>query len=109
MDCGGYYRSRQPLRFHRPSLIMTKLLASLGKWLLDTFGEKLPEPKRQFIPVIDRQIINAATQAVLDAALMDASGEYKRHQAYSKLVKQFPEESRNILSIAIELAVWSTK
>lgn len=34
-----------------------------------------------------------------------ASGEYKRHQVFAKLIKTFPEASKRDLGMAIEMAV----
>lgn len=38
-------------------------------------------------------------------ALKDASGEYKRHQVYARLLKEFPRESKRAISRAIEEAL----
>ncbi len=35
----------------------------------------------------------------------EASGEYKRHQVYAQLIKDFPRVSKRTIGLAIELAL----
>jgi len=35
----------------------------------------------------------------------EQSGEWKRHQVYARLIKEFPQISRKDLGLAIEIAV----
>lgn len=50
----------------------------------------------------------AAEKIVAQLAALDASGEYKRHQALAMLKKLFPEAPERELSKAIEGAVEAT-
>ena len=36
---------------------------------------------------------------------VDGSGEYKRHQVYARLIKEFPTAQRRHLALAIEIAL----
>ena len=64
-------------------------------WLLG----KLESPK-DLPPYLERA-------AVLVAAIdrVEQGGEWKRHQVYARLIKEFPQISRKDLGLAIEIAV----
>ena len=53
----------------------------------------------------DDPVAAAADQLCYDLADLPQSGEYKRHQVYAKLIKQFPAVPKRDLALAIELAV----
>ena len=59
-----------------------------------------PEPAGQDSPLVARARI-----LVADAERANASGEYKRHQVYARLLKEFPAERRRGCSKAIEKAM----
>ena len=42
---------------------------------------------------------------IKEVDVLDASGEYKRHVVYAKLIKKFPKFARRSLALAIEVAV----
>lgn len=76
-------------------------IAQFLRWLL-TFVEPVVvfPATPAAIPPLD---IRAAA-LVAEAELLKASGEYRRHQVYARLLKEFPEQKRE-LGIAIERAV----
>lgn len=57
------------------------------------------------LPEIKRELIDAAVDTIKGPWAEEHSGEYKRHQVYAKLIKQFPEESKKHIALAIEIAV----
>lgn len=62
-------------------------------------------------PTVALSIYKAASELVGRYEINEPfqSGEWKRHQVYAKLIKQFPEESRNEIALALEIAVWTAK
>lgn len=54
---------------------------------------------------VGTEVQQRAVVLVRAAAALDGSGEAKRHQAYAQLIKDFPNESKRVLSRAIEDAV----
>jgi hypothetical protein len=54
---------------------------------------------------LPRDVSTAADRIVLQAQKLSASGEYKRHWAYARLVKQCPNASHLDASLAIEQSV----
>lgn len=44
-------------------------------------------------------------QLVQEAELLDASGEYKRHQVYARLIKEFPLAAKREIAFCIEETV----
>jgi hypothetical protein len=42
---------------------------------------------------------------IAEETYLEQSGEYKRHQVFSKLIKTYPNVSKKELGLAIELAV----
>ena len=62
---------------------------------------KINEEKEKEIPAYTKR----AYELVKEYDTLQASGEYKRHQIYSKLIKEFPEVSKKDLALSIELGV----
>lgn len=79
------------------------LLARLGQWLVARYDRSpnFPLPADIF-PAIERAKI--LIDEVEATAPTNASGEYKRHQAYAKLIKEFGGLRHRWLSLALELA-----
>jgi len=76
-----------------------RLLRRLLAWL-----DPPPDPEI-VIPVLD-PVQALASQLITQAnALMDTTGEYRRHWVYAKLIKAFPDRRKRDLSMAIEVAV----
>ena len=76
---------------------MRQHLARGLRWLADWLDPPvLPE-----MSAIEAQ----ALVWVRDMAAMSASGEYKRHQVYARLLKAFPDTPHRHVSQAIERAV----
>lgn len=62
------------------------------------------EPKTDIMPVLE-----VARALVTWAETQDASGEWRRHQVFGRLVKAFPHRSKDVLGLLIELAVRERK
>ncbi len=78
-------------------------------WLNDKFATEKAEYQKSAL------LLSPEVQAIADSALplssacnsIDMSGEAKRHQVYSRLIKNFPDASRQDIALAIEIAVRS--
>jgi len=61
------------------------------------------------VPVVrvpDLTPLEARTRGLVRAAAsVQASGEYKRHQVYARLIQEFPDVAHTTIGIAIERAV----
>jgi hypothetical protein len=77
-------------------------LIAFALWLLKKCGYV-----QLLVPVEVQQYILEAKIAVNreETRTHGTSGEYKRHQAYSHMIKRFPAASKNHLALAIEIAV----
>lgn len=71
-------------------------LPAIAKWAGVTL---VSEPKQS--------ILKDAKELVTQVELIykEQSGEYKRHQVYSKLLKKYPEETKREIALAIEIAM----
>lgn len=79
---------------------MKDLLARLGWWLVRRYSKTQP------VPVIDARLMDAARVEVdREGGDAEANGELRRHRAYARLIRQFPDASRNQIGLAIEIAV----
>lgn len=72
---------------------MKNLLYHFGLWLT---SKTTP---------VDNLLLQAATSVCKSMQGLNASGEYKRHQAYAQLIDQFPEARYRDLAYAIELVI----
>lgn len=70
-------------------------LAWFAAWLRPAEPPPPPDPKT----------LRAQALVADYDALVDVSGEYKRHQVYARLRKEFPEAEGRDLGLLIELAV----
>jgi hypothetical protein len=77
---------------------MKKTIQRFALWLLSLF----PVPVDNTLP---DYAIRAEVLVREQEAFTDTSGEYKRHQVYAKLIKEFPDVRQRDLGLAIELAV----
>ena len=71
--------------------MMRRWLMRFGLWLARWNGWPTPA------------IMAAARDLVNELEPRPESSEWKRHQAYSRLIKRFPTERRRRLALAIEL------
>ena len=53
---------------------------------------------------LEPALLKRTTQLILDIEKRPESGEWKRHQVYSRLVKEYPTVSKSTLALAIEVA-----
>ena len=60
-------------------------------------------PRRD--PMADRGTAASRLVAWADARFPETSGEHKRHQVYAVLIKQYPNDRKRDLGLAIELAL----
>jgi hypothetical protein len=85
---------------------MKKLLIRLAFWILARYHLKPLFPSR--IPIFDKQVATArALIAEQEIKHPDASGEYKRHMVYARLIKVYPRVRKRYLALAIETAICS--
>lgn len=56
--------------------------------------------QKSFDPVL----LERVAELVAHADQVDGSGEYKRHQVYARLIKEYPATPRSTLALAIEVA-----
>ena len=54
---------------------------------------------------LDLALLDRATALIRQAEVLEGSGEYKRHQVYARLIKEYPTRSRTELALAIEVAL----
>ena len=71
-------------------------LPQIAKWAGVTL---LPKPNEGIL-LEAKRLCNVA-----EAIHTDQSGEYKRHQVFSRLIKAFPAAKKRELGLAIEVAV----
>lgn len=60
-----------------------------------------PEPTYQ-VTVVKDALWDRALALTAEMAKIRSSGEYKRHQVYSRLQKEFPERTHQALGVVIE-------
>ena len=73
-------------------------------WFLKLFGWKYPEPIRMLIPEDIKEIlyVTELKMAALDLT-EGTSGEYRRHQVFSRLMKLYPKMPHYKIALAIEI------
>ena len=83
------------------SLFLANLLRQLANWLVPP----IPEPP----PVEDPALWRVRELVSAQESAGGPSGEYKRHQVYARLLKEFPERRKRDLAYLIELVIreWS--
>ena len=79
---------------------MIKAVQRFALWFLKVSGYEFPKPQ-----IFANRYVPAAKLLCAEFANWDASGEAKRHQVYSRLIKQFPEARKKDLALAIELGL----
>ena len=79
---------------------MRKILGCLGWWLVRRYADTLPIQSIP-LPVMDA----ARAEIEREGRDAEANGELRRHRAYARLLKQFPDAPRRQIGLAIELAV----
>ena len=72
---------------------MTRLLTMFGLWIA-RLGNWPPE-----------ELICRARTLCVEWQRPDLSGEFKRHQVFARLIKEFPQVEHRKLALAIELAL----
>lgn len=86
---------------------MKQLILRVCAWLvalLTAIVDRLDPPKPAE-PVVESPLAARVRALVAEHAALEASGEYKRHQVYARLLKEFPNEQGRDLGLLIELAV----
>ena len=73
---------------------MKRLITRFVLWLAEKYGYWPPH-----------RVIASAKVLCAAQELVEGSGEYKRHQVYAKLIKEYPTISKRTLGLAIELAL----
>lgn len=56
-----------------------------------------------------QRLVLAALPLIIAVDVIQASGEAKRHQVYSRLLKAFPGESKDEVAFALEVAIRKAK
>ena len=79
---------------------LSQFLHRLAEWLSSTPPPAPPELLPED-PALWRVRALVKEQETMDGP----SGEYKRHQVYAKLLKEFPERRRRDLAYLIEVAI----
>jgi hypothetical protein len=74
---------------------------TVATWLRRLADWICPLPPPPTTAVDDRALVLAR----MLQSMTKASGEYKRHEVYARLIKEFPAVPRRDLALAIELAV----
>ena len=82
--------------------MFNKILIQIGLKLLFWGAYKIL-PQANIVP--DKVITFAQIFCDKYEAVTDVSGEWKRHQAYSALIKKFPLVKKRVLALAIELEI----
>lgn len=59
----------------------------------------------QLYGAFDPVLLERAGELVADINDHEGSGEYKRHQVYARLMKEFPSFTHRQIALAIELAL----
>jgi hypothetical protein len=95
------------------AMLLGALLARLYRWqverdrvprvMFDAVSAELTSVQERF--ALPHSVTAAAKAITRDCERLDAGGEYKRHQAYAKLIGQFPDMPKRDLAFAIELAL----
>lgn len=92
---------------------MKKLLAKIGQWLVDKFGESVGEIEHDlelsgaYILHLDHWLVAAAEEIVqqVEVDIEGAAGENKRHRAFALLCRRAPQSKHRDVSKAIEIAL----
>lgn len=72
-------------------------------WLIETLKALLLWLDPPTLIVVAPDLVHLRTRELVAAAEgLDASGEYKRHQVYAALLKEFPSALKRDLAFAIE-------
>ena len=79
------------------TMALAAALARLSAWLY----EEPPAPP----PTPDPLAVRADALVAWAETLSETGGEYRRHQVYAKLLREFPGRRRCDLGLAIEFAV----
>ena len=82
-------------------------MLTLARWLR-RLADWLDPPVPVVVRPVEPSVVQLRAQALTeeqDARWPERSGEAKRHQVYSRLLKDFPETPRRILARAIEDAL----
>ena len=87
------------------SAILGVLLGLLIGYGLRKWGSTPPTPcSRAHLPSVDSPLLVRTKELVTQQEAEGGNGELKRHRAYARLIKDFPDLSRRQLAVAIEVA-----
>ena len=81
-------------------LLCAVLGAAVGYWWLPRPAAVLDNPAS--VEAVESPLEARARELTAQAEAGPGGGEYKRHQVYAKLIKEFPAESRRLIAMAIE-------
>jgi hypothetical protein len=87
---------------------MKRLLIKFAMWVLKRYAPAQPETKPVGQLTLSAEVMELARAAQpLCAAVdkFDASGEYKRHSVYARLLKSFPNAIKRDVALAIEIGL----
>lgn len=77
------------------------MIYTILSWLVSLFGYKLVSIEHWvFEPLEQEEIIK---KYIAKFARFEGDGEWKAHQVYAKLIKDFPDVPKSKLRLAIEL------
>jgi len=82
---------------------MKHLLSRLASWVLRCCGCSLLPLLPEVQKVVRRARVLCAEQD--ERCALGTSGEYKRHEVYARLLKEFPEVRKRNVALAIEVAL----
>lgn len=87
---------------------MKKLLVKLA-WKIINRWDPPKKTLEQKLPFIPDKILERAAKYVEGPWEENHGGEYKKHQVYARLIKDYPDERRRLLSLAVEVVLCSTE
>jgi hypothetical protein len=82
------------------------MMNALFHWLEQRFAARWADlfAVRRIALTVSPHVLERARVLVADYEPMSESGEWKRHQIYAKLLKEFPYEKKAYISLMIEAA-----
>lgn len=86
--------------------LLLLIQARVSAWLLRLNPPPPPPPPPAPAPAPEPDPLDVRAKAlVADVERLDASGEYKRHTVYARLLKEFPMRRKRDVGLAIETAL----
>ena len=88
--------------YYYAGILVVLVLAYLGYRYYQSRNKK---PLEELPPLSTSHLAARAMEVVRWAESLGSSDEYRRHQAYAKLIEEFPKESKQRIAMAIERSV----